>query len=44
MAENLIEIDRVSKTYTRGNNDVPVLSDLSLSIEQGDFLALMGPS
>ena len=26
------------------NNDVPVLSDLSLSIEQGDFLALMGPS
>ena len=44
MAENLIEIDRVSKTYTRGNNDVPVLSDLSLSIKQGDFLALMGPS
>ena len=44
MAENLIEIDRVSKTYTRGNNDVPELSDLSLSIEQGDFLALMGPS
>ena len=44
MAENLIEIDHVSKTYTRGNNDVPVLSDLSLSIEQGDFLALMGPS
>ncbi|MEM7364786.1 MAG: ABC transporter ATP-binding protein [Pseudomonadota bacterium] len=44
MAENLIEIDRVSKTYTRGNNDVPVLSELSLSIEQGDFLALMGPS
>ena len=44
MAENLIEIDRVSKTYTRGNNDVSVLSDLSLSIEQGDFLALMGPS
>lgn len=44
MAENLIEIDRVSKTYTRGNNDVPVLSDLSLSIERGDFLALMGPS
>ena len=44
MAENLIEIDRVSKTYTRGNNDVLVLSDLSLSLEQGDFLALMGPS
>ncbi|XOV89276.1 MAG: ABC transporter ATP-binding protein [Pseudomonadota bacterium] len=44
MAENLIEIDRVTKTYTRGKMEIPVLQALSLSIARGDFLALMGPS
>lgn len=44
MAENLIEIDHVTKTYTRGKMEIPVLQALSLSIARGDFLALMGPS
>ncbi|MDA0790452.1 MAG: ABC transporter ATP-binding protein [Proteobacteria bacterium] len=44
MADNLIKIDRVSKTYERGEMQIPVLSELSLDIARGEFLALMGPS
>ncbi|MGQ0502605.1 MAG: ABC transporter ATP-binding protein [Panacagrimonas sp.] len=44
MADTLIALDRVSKHYTRGREKVEVLSELSLDIQQGDFLALMGPS
>ncbi len=44
MTENLIEVTDVSKIYHRGKMDIPVLEGLSLSIEKGDFLALMGPS
>lgn len=44
MADTLIALDHVSKHYTRGREKVEVLSELSLDIQQGDFLALMGPS
>jgi putative ABC transport system ATP-binding protein len=44
MAEHLISVDKVSKTYTRGKMKVPVLQQLNLDIAEGDFLALMGPS
>ncbi len=44
MSDNLIQITSVSKTYTRGKMKIPVLSDLSITIEQEEFLALMGPS
>ncbi len=44
MAENLIAVSAVDKRYVRGKLEVPVLTQLSLNIEQGDFLALMGPS
>ncbi len=32
------------KSYRRGVQTVPVLTDITLSIAQGDFIALMGPS
>lgn len=41
---NLIEIRDLSKTYTRGKQQVEVLQQLSLDIPRGDFVALMGPS
>ena len=41
---SLVEIRGLHKSYWRGGNEVPVLSDLSLTIEHGDFVALMGPS
>ncbi len=43
-AASAVEIRAVSKAYRRGATTVPVLSDISLSIGNGEFLALMGPS
>jgi putative ABC transport system ATP-binding protein len=39
-----VQVRNVSKTYTRDRQQVPVLSDLTLDIADGDFVALMGPS
>ena len=40
----IVSLSKVSKSYTRGKQQVVVLRDLDLSIEEGDFAALMGPS
>lgn len=40
----MIELRHVSKSYQRGGQKVPVLHDLNLVVQTGDFLALMGPS
>ena len=40
----LVEVQGVSKVYYRDTVAVPVLENLDLTIEQGEFLALMGPS
>jgi len=40
----LIELKHLSKTYHVGDVDLPVLKDISLTIEQGEFVALMGAS
>jgi putative ABC transport system ATP-binding protein len=40
----LVQISHVVKSYRRGVQTVPVLTDISLSIAEGDFVALMGPS
>ena len=40
----LIDIREVRKIYRRGSEEVVVLDGLSLSIEEGDYVALMGPS
>jgi putative ABC transport system ATP-binding protein len=44
MEPPLIEIHNVSKSYRRDSLEIPVLSNISLSIQQGDFIAFMGPS
>ena len=41
---SLIELQHIDKTYRLGDVDVPVLKDVSLTIEQGEFVALMGAS
>jgi putative ABC transport system ATP-binding protein len=43
-AKPIVDIRHIVKSYQRGDQNVPVLRDISLSIYQGDFLALMGPS
>ncbi|OIJ21692.1 macrolide ABC transporter ATP-binding protein [Anaerobacillus alkalidiazotrophicus] len=40
----MINLQSVSKTYRLGLENVHVLKDISLFINQGDFLAIMGPS
>jgi putative ABC transport system ATP-binding protein len=40
----LIQIQNVSKSYWRNKNEIPVLKNLSLNIQEGEFMALMGPS
>jgi putative ABC transport system ATP-binding protein len=40
----IVEIVEVSKAYRRGSYLLPVLTNISLVIEEGAFLALMGPS
>nr|WP_284503427.1 MULTISPECIES: ABC transporter ATP-binding protein [unclassified Caballeronia] len=40
----MVQISHVVKSYRRGVQTVPVLTDISLSIAEGDFVALMGPS
>src|SRR5215467_547571 len=40
----LVEVMGVEKTFHRGAEDIHVLSNLSLKVPKGEFLALMGPS
>lgn len=40
----ILELRNIYKTYTQGKLDVPVLKDVSLSVEEGEYLAIMGPS
>ncbi|HEX6938663.1 MAG TPA: ABC transporter ATP-binding protein [Longimicrobiales bacterium] len=40
----LVEVRDVRKVYHRDAVEVPVLDGLNLTIERGEFLALMGPS
>jgi len=44
MADTLVEIKHRAKSYTRGDQVVPVLYDITLDIGRGDFISLMGPS
>ncbi len=44
MAEALVKIRNVSKSYYRDSQEIPVLRNINFDIPQGEFLALMGPS
>jgi putative ABC transport system ATP-binding protein len=43
-AAPIVRIRHVAKSYRRGMQTVPVLTDITLDIAEGDFIALMGPS
>lgn len=40
----LVSVDGVEKVFHRGSEDIHVLSNLTLHVPAGEFLALMGPS
>ena len=41
---SLITVQNVSKSYWRDKIEIPVLNNITINVEQGEFLALMGPS
>src|ERR1700737_848202 len=40
----LIELRNITRSYLVGGEELKVLRDISLEIEQGEFVAIMGPS
>ncbi len=44
MPEKIIELKEITKAYKTGSVVTPVLHGVSLSIERGEFVAIMGPS
>ena len=44
MSKPVLQIEKLTKTYTLGKRNVPALSNLNLTINSGEFVAIMGPS
>jgi len=40
----IVEVRNVYKSYYRNHLEIPVLRDITLSVAEGEYLALMGPS
>ena len=40
----VVRLEHIFKDYMQGKLTVPVLKDISLDIEEGEYLAIMGPS
>lgn len=40
----IVEVQNVYKAYKRDSMEIPVLENITLSIPEGEFVALMGPS
>lgn len=40
----LLQLEKVSKLYTLGETTIKALDDISLSVGEGEFVAVMGPS
>jgi putative ABC transport system ATP-binding protein len=44
MSKPVLQLENLSKTYTLGKRDVPALTNLNLTVNAGEFVAIMGPS
>ena len=44
MADTLVKLESVYKSYWRDSLEIPVLHNIDFDIPKGEFLALMGPS
>jgi putative ABC transport system ATP-binding protein len=41
---SIISVQNVSKSYWRDSLEIPVLNNITIDVEDGEFMALMGPS
>ena len=44
MAGPIIEFDHVLRTYGKGHAEVQALAGVDLQVDEGEFVAVMGPS
>jgi len=44
MANTVIQVKNVSKSYWRDSFEIPVLNDITIEVKEGEFFGLMGPS
>ncbi|MCM2271055.1 MAG: ABC transporter ATP-binding protein [candidate division Zixibacteria bacterium] len=44
MAQTMVQVNNVFKSYWRDTMEIPVLRSISFDIPEGEFVALMGPS
>ena len=42
--QNILEVDGLSKVYSSGERDLPVLTDINFVLPKGQTLAIVGPS
>lgn len=42
--EHLFDLQKVAKRFVKGKESITIFEDLNLSINKGDFVAIMGPS
>ena len=40
----ILELKDICKTYLQGKLEVPVLKDVTLAVDEGEYVAIMGPS
>lgn len=44
MTKQLIKLSNINKSYKNGDQELRVLKDIDLSVNEGEFVAIMGPS
>lgn len=44
MGNDLIQVRQITKSYSNGDEELQVLKGIDLTVEEGEFLAIMGPS
>jgi putative ABC transport system ATP-binding protein len=44
MTDSIVRLDRLTRTYHKGEETVSALREVSLEIQRGEYVAIMGPS